>query len=91
MFLVWILTEEPVVQSGLTGLTLLKTTKSGFSGYNKCDYTVLPETTDRLLSSIVDANWTYSTHRNVDFDRAWSVVLIIHGRSHATSIAALII
>jgi urate oxidase len=48
------------VVSGLTGLTLLKTTDSEFWGYPKDRFTTLPETRDRVLATAVDARWRYS-------------------------------
>ncbi len=51
---------KPAVRSGgIRGFVILKTTESGFVGYPKCDYTTLPETTDRILSTSMDAEWTY--------------------------------
>jgi urate oxidase len=47
------------VVSGLTDLTLLKTTGSEFWGYAKDRYTTLPETHDRVLATSVDARWRY--------------------------------
>jgi urate oxidase len=47
------------VASGLTGLTLLKTRDSAFSGFPRDAYTTLPETTDRILASSVNATWRY--------------------------------
>jgi urate oxidase len=48
------------VVSGLTGLTLLKSTGSEFWGYREDHYTTLPETRDRVLATAVDARWRYS-------------------------------
>jgi urate oxidase len=48
------------VVSGLTDLTVLKTTGSEFWGYAKDRYTTLPETHDRVLATAVDARWRYS-------------------------------
>ena len=48
------------IVSGLNGLQVLKTTKSGFVGYIKDDLTTLPETTDRLFGTVVKAEWTYN-------------------------------
>jgi urate oxidase len=48
------------VVSGLTGLTLLKSTGSEFSGYPKDRYTTLPETRDRVLATAVEARWRYA-------------------------------
>ncbi|WP_432827628.1 factor-independent urate hydroxylase [Dactylosporangium sp. CA-092794] len=43
--------------SGVSGLVLLKTTDSEFHGFVKDRYTTLPETTDRILATSVDATW----------------------------------
>lgn len=48
------------VVSGLTELTLLKSTGSEFWGYPKDRYTTLPETRDRVLATAVDARWRYA-------------------------------
>jgi urate oxidase len=57
------------VVSGLTGLTLLKSTGSEFRGYRKDHYTTLPETRDRVLATAVDARWRYSGEK-VDWKEA---------------------
>lgn len=47
------------ISSGIKDLTVLKSTGSMFHGYNKCEYTTLKETNDRILSTDVDASWTW--------------------------------
>ena len=47
------------VVSGVSQLTLLKTTGSEFWGYPKDRYTTLPETHERVLATAVDARWRY--------------------------------
>ncbi|WIN00910.1 urate oxidase [Actinoplanes oblitus] len=47
------------VVSGLTGLVLMNTTASEFHGFVKDRYTTLPETTDRILATAVDAKWRH--------------------------------
>jgi urate oxidase len=47
------------VVSGVTGLTLLNTTASEFHGFVRDRYTTLPETTDRILATAVDARWRH--------------------------------
>jgi urate oxidase len=49
------------VVSGVTELTLLKTTGSEFWGYPKDRYTTLAETQDRVLATAVDARWRYAS------------------------------
>ncbi|WP_433826294.1 factor-independent urate hydroxylase [Actinoplanes sp. CA-015351] len=47
------------VVSGVTGLTLLNSTASEFHGFPRDKYTTLPETTDRILATAVDARWRH--------------------------------
>jgi urate oxidase len=55
------------IRSGIDGLQVLKTTKSGFAGYIKDELTTLPETTDRLLGTVVQSQWSYNTD-SMDFN-----------------------
>jgi urate oxidase len=64
------------VVSGLTELTLLKSTGSEFWGYPKDRYTTLPETRDRVLATDVDARWRYA---RADVD--WAAAFIEARRS----------
>ena len=54
------------IESGVENLIVLKTTKSGFVGFIKDEFTTLPETTDRIFATSVKANWKYAG-ANVDF------------------------
>ncbi|KAK0637232.1 hypothetical protein B0T17DRAFT_103892 [Bombardia bombarda] len=71
--------EGIVVKSGIVGLTVLKSTGSAFHGFVRDEFTTLAETWDRILSTDVDAGWTWSTFPTLDavrdgvdrFDRAW--------------------
>ena len=49
------------VVSGLSGLVLLNSTASEFHGFPRDEYTTLPETTDRVLATAVDAKWRHSS------------------------------
>ena len=46
-------------KSGLTGLTVLKTTGSSFYGFHTCPLTTLKNASDRILSTTVDGFWCY--------------------------------
>ncbi|KAK2015567.1 urate oxidase [Colletotrichum eremochloae] len=46
--------------SAIQKLTVLKSTGSAFHGFVRDEYTTLPETWDRILSTDVDASWTWS-------------------------------
>ncbi|KAI5343584.1 hypothetical protein L3X38_011460 [Prunus dulcis] len=45
------------VTSGIEGLALLKTTKSGFEGFIRDKYTALPDTRERILATDLTASW----------------------------------
>ena len=65
--------EERTVISGFKDLTVLKSTQSGFTGYPKDKYTVLPETEDRIMSTDIATRWRYNT-AEVDFDAVYEDV-----------------
>jgi urate oxidase len=52
--------DRRVIVSGIRNLQVLKTAQSAFFGYLKDEYTTLPETSDRLLGTVLDARWTIS-------------------------------
>lgn len=60
------------VAAGIDDVTVLKTTQSGWEGYLREQYTTLPETQDRILSTVINAAWQYYDTQ-VDFDRAWQL------------------
>ena len=67
--------DDRHVLGGLKGLTVLKSTDSGFVGYPKDRYTTLPETTDRILATAVTARWRYDTGRpDVEYDAVYASV-----------------
>ncbi|MCC5672036.1 factor-independent urate hydroxylase [Kocuria rhizophila] len=70
-----VVTDGPrsTVISGFKDLTVLKSTESGFQGYPKDQYTTLPETADRIMSTDVATRWRYST-TDVDFDAVYEDV-----------------
>jgi urate oxidase len=58
------------VESGIEDLIVLKTTRSGFVGYIKDQYTTLPETTDRIFATSIKAVWRYA-NANAATGDAW--------------------
>lgn len=48
------------VESGVEDLIVLKTTRSGFVGFIKDQYTTLPEATDRIFATSIKAIWRYA-------------------------------
>jgi urate oxidase len=65
--------KPATITSGLDDLTIMKTANSGFVGYIKESLTTLPETTDRLFATALEASWPYTAAAlaaGVDFNKA---------------------
>ncbi|OFI37152.1 urate oxidase [Arthrobacter sp. SW1] len=83
--------EATYVISGLTDLTVLKSTESGFEGYPKDKYTTLQETSDRILATAVSARWRYNNDAvaegKIDYNAAYESVkaLLLEGFSEQYS------
>ena len=68
------------IRSGIKGLLVFKSTGSQFWGFHKDEYTRLPETWDRILSTEVEAGWHWNEFKALEdvkkevgvFDQAWS-------------------
>lgn len=54
---VTVIGDESQVVAGIEGLVLMNTTDSEFHGFPRDRYTTLPETTDRILATEVNARW----------------------------------
>lgn len=73
--------EGITIQSGIQNLTVLKSTGSAFHSFVRDEYTTLPETWDRILSTDVDATWEWKTFTSLaavkamgdKFNNAWQV------------------
>lgn len=67
------------IKSAIVGLTVLKSTGSAFHGYIRDEFTTLPETWDRILSTDVDCCWAWKKFPDpaaveasvTKFDKAW--------------------
>ena len=62
------------VEAGIEDLTVMKTTKSAFKGFERDRYTTLAETDDRLMATKITAIWGYAetaTEPGFDFDAAF--------------------
>lgn len=64
------------VSSGLADLTVLNSTDSEFHGFPRDRYTTLPETTDRILATAIDAWWdhdlTSTAPAAIDWGKAYA-------------------
>jgi urate oxidase len=54
--------KDEQLTSGVTDWLILKSTESGFSDYPRCEFTTLPETSDRIFASSVTAGWRWTKH-----------------------------
>lgn len=67
------------IKSAIKGLLVLKSTGSAFYGFHRDEFTRLPETWDRILSTEVEAGWEWKTFSGLQqvksevpkFDKAW--------------------
>jgi urate oxidase len=62
------------IESGIEDLAVMKSTGSGFAGFPRCEYTTLPETTDRILATRIEGRWRWST-APADYEAANAAVL----------------
>jgi urate oxidase len=65
--------REPRIEAGIDDLLVLKTTGSGWEGFLRDRYTSLPETSDRILATIITARWSYGG-REIQFGAVWDEV-----------------
>ena len=63
-----------MISSGIRGHLVMKTTKSGFEGYNVCELTTLPPTNDRVFATKLTAEWVF-TDPSSDFPAADGAIL----------------
>jgi urate oxidase len=62
--------EGTTIRAGIDGLTVLKTTKSAFEGFLRDPYTTLKEDRDRILSTVIHADWLYEGSET-EFSPMW--------------------
>jgi urate oxidase len=65
--------DRVIVEAGIEDLTVLKTTKSSFTGFPRDAYTTLPEAADRLMATSVSARWRYLSP-DLDHDAVFAAV-----------------
>lgn len=62
---------ELQIEAGIDDLLVLKTTGSGWEGFLRDRYTSLPDTSDRILATIITARWSYRRAGEIDFSGSW--------------------
>lgn len=67
------------VVAGVSGLKVLKTTQSGYEGFLHDDYTLLPDTRERILATSMSSTWKYCSKKTdfttVDYDMMYTNVV----------------
>ncbi len=58
------------VKAGISDLFVLRSTGSGFKGFERDRFTTLPEVDDRILATVVTATWTYGA-QVADYQATW--------------------
>jgi urate oxidase len=61
------------ISAGIEDLLVLRTGGSGFTGFQRDELTTLPETEERILSTIVTASWDYGS-APPDYEATWTGV-----------------
>ncbi len=65
--------KEKTILAGIDGLVVLNATNSAFENFLRDEYTTLKEDRNRILATVIRANWTYRDER-VEFDKVWPAV-----------------
>ena len=60
--------------SGVSGFTFMKSTEAGWVKYWDDEYTTLPETTDRIVATAMDATWTWNAEPS-DYEATNALIL----------------
>lgn len=64
-----------VIESGIRDMAVMKTGRSGFSGFPRDEYTTLPEVEDRIMATLLSATWRYGeAAHDADFDPLFDAV-----------------
>jgi urate oxidase len=72
------------LSSGIRGHLIMKSTQSGFTGYNVCELTTLPPTTDRVFATRLAAEWEFADLRE-NFAAADAAILAAAHEVFATT------
>ena len=79
-------------ESGIDDLCLLKTGGSGFAGFRRDELTTLPETDDRLLSTLLKGRWLYGAEPASGYEAAnaaaLEAMLGVFAREYSVSVQA---
>ena len=77
--------EATVVRSGLSELSVLKSTGSEFKGFLVDEYTTLAEADDRILATSLTATWRHAGAEARDWDASYAAVRALLLETFATT------
>jgi urate oxidase len=66
--------DRTTARAGIADLTVMKTTRSAFSGFPRDRFTTLKETEDRIMATKINASWLYEPDAPVGFDPSFTGV-----------------
>ena len=82
------------IRAGIAALTVMKTTRSAFSGFPRDRFTTLKETDDRIMATKVTASWAYDPIEDRDHDASFEAIratfLEVMADHHSESVQASI-
>jgi len=64
--------DSVTIESGVAGYLMMKTTGSAFEGFLRDEYTTLPEASDRILATSLDATWLHNG--KADWDHVMKLI-----------------
>jgi urate oxidase len=87
--------DEERIEAGVRDLTVMKTTRSAFSGFPRDEYTTLPEVEDRLMATKIAATWRYTgddhaADLDARFDAIGATLLDVFATHQSPSVQASI-
>ena len=86
--------DGTAIRAGIDGLSVMKATRSAFSGFPRDRFTTLKETEDRIMATRVTASWAYDPAVECDFERSFGAVratfLDVMADHHSVSVQASI-
>ncbi|NJN19831.1 MAG: urate oxidase [Oscillochloris sp.] len=62
------------VAAGIDNVLVLKSTATGWANFHRDELTTLPDTDDRILATIISAEWSYGARADLDFVALWASV-----------------
>ena len=65
--------DRITIGAGVKDLVILKSSRSGFTGFLRDAYTTLPDVADRILATALTATWHYRTS-DLDFNLTWRAI-----------------